>query len=249
MRARHRHFNPRDAGALVALDSRYGFSLSGGSSVSSWLDRTNNANNADQATAANQPKYETNELNGQPVIRFDGTNDDLRTGILSSSITVNSVTGLSIHKKNSGGTSANNFSRIISLSLNDNQDFSNTNSFITHHSVPSPYNNSIGWFRNSLQVTQIAAAFNTFYLNSFTLDATNIKSRINGGADATGTTSANALNSNRLTLAAPRFQTPPGDSRLNGDIAMITLIGLVSSTALRRRLEHAAAYSFKLACS
>lgn len=40
--------------------------------VSAWADQSASANNATQATGANQPTYVANALNGQPVVRFTG---------------------------------------------------------------------------------------------------------------------------------------------------------------------------------
>ncbi|MEL6535918.1 MAG: Calx-beta domain-containing protein, partial [Bacteroidota bacterium] len=54
-----------------------------GTGVSSWPDASGNTNDADQATAGNQPTFETAEINGQPVIRFDGNNDYLRNAAVS----------------------------------------------------------------------------------------------------------------------------------------------------------------------
>lgn len=49
-----------------------------GSAVSVWNDRSGNGNNALQASATLQPQFfSTSALNGQPVLRFDGTNDEM----------------------------------------------------------------------------------------------------------------------------------------------------------------------------
>lgn len=47
--------------------------------VTTWPDSSGLGNDAGQATAAFKPTYQTNELNGKPVVRFDGTDDELET--------------------------------------------------------------------------------------------------------------------------------------------------------------------------
>jgi len=48
------------------------------SRVSTWADRSGNNNNAAQSVSARQPTLVTGVVNGQPVIRFDGTDDALQ---------------------------------------------------------------------------------------------------------------------------------------------------------------------------
>ena len=50
---------------------------SAGGSVACWGDRTGGSNDLTQATAAAQPAYQTGQLNGNPILRFDGTDDSL----------------------------------------------------------------------------------------------------------------------------------------------------------------------------
>ena len=55
--------------------------LGDGASVASWSDSGSFANTLTQGTPANQPVFKTNQLNGYPVVRFDGVNDEmLKTG-------------------------------------------------------------------------------------------------------------------------------------------------------------------------
>jgi len=75
--------------AAIALDARFGFSQANGSAVSTWEDRTNNNKDASQATAANQPSYTSNGLNGSPVVTFDGANTPNQDFLEVASITVN----------------------------------------------------------------------------------------------------------------------------------------------------------------
>lgn len=48
--------------------------------VSSWVNYGGNTQSADQGTAANRPTFLTTQINGLPVVRFDGTNDYLDIG-------------------------------------------------------------------------------------------------------------------------------------------------------------------------
>jgi hypothetical protein len=45
--------------------------------IASWPDQSGNARHLTQATGANQPTVQTNELNSLPIIRFDGASDYL----------------------------------------------------------------------------------------------------------------------------------------------------------------------------
>ena len=51
--------------------------LEDGDPVGTWSDRSGQGNDLTQATAAKRPTYQTNEQNGLPVVRFDGTDDIL----------------------------------------------------------------------------------------------------------------------------------------------------------------------------
>jgi hypothetical protein len=68
-----------------AFDSRFISGLSNNDPVTTWTDRTSNARNATQATAAKKPTYKTGELNGNPGLSFDG-GDCLVTSTFSASV-------------------------------------------------------------------------------------------------------------------------------------------------------------------
>lgn len=87
-------FSPLDVDSCVLwLKADAGVTLNG-STVSAWADQSGNGNDAVQATAANQPLYVANQLNGEPVIRFDGSNDYL---IIADDATMRGMYGLSIY--------------------------------------------------------------------------------------------------------------------------------------------------------
>jgi hypothetical protein len=54
--------------------------LTNNTAVTTLTDRSGNARNATQSTANRKPLFLTNQLNGLPVINFDGANDFLATG-------------------------------------------------------------------------------------------------------------------------------------------------------------------------
>ncbi|MEQ9309336.1 MAG: FG-GAP-like repeat-containing protein [Balneolaceae bacterium] len=49
-----------------------------GTEVTSWTDQSGNANNATQTSSTNRPVLVDNSMNGEPVIRFNGTNSFLQ---------------------------------------------------------------------------------------------------------------------------------------------------------------------------
>jgi hypothetical protein len=69
-----------DSGILSAWFKADSLSLSNGAGVATWNDSSGNGNNTAQGVSGRQPSFQTNVLNSQPVIRFDGSNDILTDG-------------------------------------------------------------------------------------------------------------------------------------------------------------------------
>jgi hypothetical protein len=65
-------------GLRLWLKPDSGLTLSGTDSVSAWEDRSGNGLDVAQATGTNQPARVSANLNGLPVVRFDGIDDYLR---------------------------------------------------------------------------------------------------------------------------------------------------------------------------
>lgn len=73
--ANEQYFNPRWVSGLVLwLDgtdpAANGVQPANASSVSSWVDKSTQANNASQGTGANQPTFNTNQIGGKAAIAF-----------------------------------------------------------------------------------------------------------------------------------------------------------------------------------
>lgn len=56
---------------------RAGAGTHGAGPLAAWRDQSGNGNDAVQATAGHRPEVVVDEVNGQPVVRFDGSNDSL----------------------------------------------------------------------------------------------------------------------------------------------------------------------------
>lgn len=66
-----------DSGSLFVNDNGTGGQPSNGGTVGRWTDLSGNGNDIFQATSGNRPTYNTNSINGLPVITFDGVDDYL----------------------------------------------------------------------------------------------------------------------------------------------------------------------------
>ena len=79
-------WTPSELGSSILTAWFKADSISGsdGDGVSAWADSSGNGNDTSQGTAIRQPTLQTNELGGQPVVRFDGTNDILSDGDIAA---------------------------------------------------------------------------------------------------------------------------------------------------------------------
>lgn len=77
--------------------------LSDGAQITTWTDSAASPHSPTQATSNNRPTYRTNVLNGQPVVRFDGSNDELVTSSFTGSdvFTSDTVTIVAVIKQDS----------------------------------------------------------------------------------------------------------------------------------------------------
>lgn len=230
MRLRHRHFNPKSAGAVAAYDARFISGLSDGDNVSTWPSRTG-TNDATQSTVGNQPNYETNEINGQPVVNFTSANSDR----LDISITVpNSLTIVAVHRRNTTGIHTINFSSTATVG----------------GAGQSRY--GFWWFNDNIIYTRFASSFQTFspaqtrtgsVVVSVTKDSTTTSQ-----VYLNGSTFRAAITPPTSTSSFDRIGRSENTTN-NGAIGCACLVDAFVSDGLRRRLEHAAAYSFKISCN
>lgn len=76
---------PQTISSLVGwFDATRITGLADGAAVGQWDDLSGASRHLLQSTGANQPTYQTNELNSNPVVRFDGSNDTLATNAFTA---------------------------------------------------------------------------------------------------------------------------------------------------------------------
>tara|TARA_R110002126_G_scaffold53768_1_gene145693 strand:- start:193 stop:888 length:696 start_codon:yes stop_codon:yes gene_type:complete len=231
MRARHRHFNARDAGAVFVVDSRYITGLSDGNAVSTWNDRSRNSNNATQATASWQPTYQTAEQGGQPLVKFDGSDDRMATAAVVTTVTDN-WTLFSVAKTISG-------SRVHFSNGSDN-------GYAQTHKgggSPSVYGGLYGGVQWMAADSSFTARLDEWIIMSMRRESGTLRFWGNGIIGSISILANPNIASGFTWLGADN------GGRQNCEISTAAVINVSISESLKKRLEHAAAYSFKIACS
>jgi len=235
MRARQRHLNPTAVGATAVFDARFGLTMADGAAVDTWSNRTG-TNNATQSTSTLRPIYRATGGNAnQPAVQFDGVDDRL---IHAISITVAPNLIMAIAKRTGGGNptalasftppNTANFSAIYTRWVTtDNWGFS-----------PGSSGQSV---LNQYKICSAVPA-NTNTASSSTTMWTN------GANETTVTGSRYAGDAQDRRVLGAQEQVPSG-GLLVGSISQVIAIPANVSAALRRRLEKAAGFSFKIACS
>jgi hypothetical protein len=229
MRARHRHFNPRDAGAKLALDSRFISGLSDGDPVSTWTDKSTTGTNVTQSGAL-RPTIEFSEQGGNPVVRFNGSNS--LTGSAANLITGSNSRMLFVLAKKSNTNNIDVLYGWGSATAGQNFGFYGLDNEIV-----------TAWLWNEGDFnTSLSCASPTIL--ALTYDGSTTRSYGNGAA---GGTSGSSVNTGTTYLHVGQ-NASNGGNKLTGDLMQIIVIPGESSS-LRRRIEHHAAFSFKIACS
>lgn len=90
-----------------------------GNNVVSWLDKSNQGNNFDQATIAEQPTFDATAINGRPGVLFDGLNDSM---VNLNPSPVNSIAHTIVAVLNPlGGNTAMDAERFLALASGANE--------------------------------------------------------------------------------------------------------------------------------
>jgi hypothetical protein len=243
MRARQRHFNPKDAGADLVLDARY-INQSNNTAVSSWADRSGNAYNAAQSTALNQPTFRTGQQGGNGGVDFDGSNDFMtgtynptavpRTVHVTFKVdqTASTNTFLQFPQQVNSQTGAGWLARFGQFSGTWNI---SGDAAVTNQTLALPPSNAtdpiIGsWSSDSSRNV------------SFFRDGTSLSINGNPPNAVSGGTAGYSIGRINATLFISQYM----DGRI---FSIHVWTGEQIATPIRKRCEHASAFSFKIACN
>lgn len=235
MRARQRHFNAKDAGATLVLDARF-LTANNNDAIGTWTSRTG-INNATQATVARKPTYKVNMSGGQPALYFDG-GDNME---FSSSIISGTPDGFAafIFKLDVdpptdqfksgpvmgdfGSSSLGNAWPWLDGNIYD--DFGTTDRKTAGNPTPS---------LTSFRVISQHSAASDFVIN---IDGSQFYS--------TSTNTVGWSGSQRIGVSIANNT----EYFLLGHVGLVIFAPLKPASSLRKRIDHAAAFSFKIACS
>lgn len=240
MRARQRHFNPRDLGASLVLDARF-ISQGNGTAISSWPDRSGNAYNAVQATGGKQPTFETAGVSGQGAVKFDGGDVlDIASGYTNLMSGNNSFTLIVLTNLSSYASSPVIFGKSPEFFLE----------FGTMASVVY-YVGSSASFRTYGTANPTLATNSSYIINFARTGATTGNIFTNGTQQTSFTNSGGGLQSQASasgSLFVGGYTVAPSFPA-TGYIPAVFFFKDDLTAAQRKRSEHAIACSWKIACN
>ncbi|MBT4762215.1 MAG: hypothetical protein HOO06_10995 [Bdellovibrionaceae bacterium] len=196
------------SGVALWLDASQ-LNLSNNDSVSSWTDLSGKDNHSEQATAGSQPTFLTGQLNSQPAVSFDGTDDFLQ---LTTAITMTPATVFIVGRYNASTT--------MPYMGNDTN-----NAFIGYAGGSVYYFSTI----DNISVTNALPSSYQIYAANAYPTGTDSTISIDGASVVTGDLSLGA--SSILYIARRNAE------RFNGDIAEVIIYETNLSTAQVSQVE------------
>ena len=208
--------------AEVFTDTGCTTAASASDAVACWGDRTGGSNDLTQGTAAARPTYQTGQLNGNPILRFDGTDDSLER-ILATAYNGNSTTFLVFQPNNINQA---DFSSVFSTGTTGGA--SGTWQFHLNGSSAFEFFSSNRF--------NAGTALAEFYLFAIRINGTSLDV-FRGGSDVvTGGTLAADEAKNYTHYHVGRNRN--GNNRMNADVAEVITYRNVLNTAERQLVEN-----------
>jgi hypothetical protein len=240
MRARHRHLKPSSLGATIAYDSRY-INESDNTTIQTWSDRSGNARDLSQSDSAKRPTFKTAIQGGCGVMRFDGSNDSMSTASYS---VANTTSGLMViqNSQNAGAMvverspnyNGSDYGYLVFVENNTTLQWSQK--VPTGRAAATFATRSTSWCIVQFNYNGDDASY-TLFSNGSPLTRTFIAGIVQG--HGTGTLNA-------ATFVGARNNT---GFFYNGDMGALVTIPSDVGDPMRKRLNHHAAFSWKISCN
>jgi hypothetical protein len=211
------------SGLRLWLDAGQGVTADGSGYVSAWADQSPNGNNAAQSSSGSRPQKITGAINGEPALRFDGSNDFLTVGNIAS-LTNPNFTYVVVGAFNSTSGDMAFLSR--------DEGGGNTNKWIYWYNSTAmklhlnPGNANIA----SAAFTRSSGVYRTFMLTKNSTSYVHYLDGISGGTVTNSTTLPSPDTDFRIGQAESNFY-------LNGDIAEILVYDHALSAVERHEVE------------
>ena len=220
-----------------AADSITG--LSDGDRVAAWHDLSGGGRDVTQSDAARQPFYQTNVLNGLPVVSFTTANQYLsKTGDAFDAATLFVVgmadyghSGVFLSEFNTGGT-GNRAWMLLAQGGGHSRWFTVPDSGASS-ALEGPADSALDWSVMTAAFSDAGDGYNEYF--------------INGESIATNTTNPCTTGNANLYIGAYQAAgTPPSAAHLRGDIAEIIAYNRVLSTVERQLVNSALTAKYDL---
>jgi hypothetical protein len=225
---------------VLALDSRFITGLSDGDSVATWEDRTNNNYDVTQSSSGSRPLFKAAQSGGSSVVRFDGSNDRLLrsdTGFPTGDFTT-IVVAKETRTLSGGQYGAVFHYGAASIGASVFVLFGDDSNIGDDSFGASQFGDAFG----------VANSTGRYIIGRISRTSTSYDARVDGGSSSskTMTTSTSLRGADGFSIGA--YNPGVGGGNLNGDVGVIAIFSSALSSPLSRRVEHAAAFSFKIAC-
>lgn len=252
MRARHRHLNKSLRDTACAFDSRFLSGFSDGSEVDTWTDLSSNGRNATQSTSANRPIYKTGIQGGNPVVRFDGSDDILSTATFANP---SQVSAIIVAKANSWSLSSGVARPVANHGLSS----ANSDTIGISFCILAPVTavdwlvgDALGWGSGYLSTSNPraigpSASGSDFRIVSTVYWSSLARMYMNGVRTSTRKEATGTIAS--FTKSFDIGRTPGTSDAWNGDVAAIIYYTSDIGQPMRVRIERSNALAFKIACS
>lgn len=230
----------RFAGLMIWLAADRTGSVGDGDPVTTWSDLSVQGNDATQATAAQKPVWKPGIVNGRPVIRFDGVDDNLDASSTTAfdfgtgdftAFAVANVTADTKSKRILGQLGNASPFPGFSLYFNDSEQL------------------SAQWRQDGVNETILAdtVASGASFVIATMGRATGVMTLWKNGTQVSTATASRNVNGDALSIGAER--TDNATETHTGDIAEVIIYNRALDTAQRARVERYLGAKYGLAVS